>query len=161
MISTVFISIFRGFTLYLLILPHPIGKIWFETGVFSFCPFYPNPDYFFSGHINLMSLGAIKAFNIPGSNIYIYIYIGFRKFSIFVLWPAVMCEFFMILVGHIHYTLGNILNKYKKFYIYLDLIYGIITSHYVIMFVRLFEAKLDQVCNQLFDNLAISLAKSI
>ena len=72
----------RGFTLPLLVFPHPPSKIWFETGFPHICPFDPTSDYFFSGHILLTGLQSIASYNFGACNlyyIYIYIFFTFRE----------------------------------------------------------------------------------
>ncbi len=69
LISTFLIGMtVRIITLYLLILPYPVSKIWFHTGYFTFCPFDPTCDYFYSGHMMLMGLIFTMAYNRGGSN---------------------------------------------------------------------------------------------
>ena len=142
----------RGLSLYLTILPEPEGKLWFYTGVFSFLPFDPTPDYFFSGHVMTMTLASIICFNYGGSNIYIYIcYLEIKKLACYFLWPMLIIEFWLLIIVRVHYTLGT---KYIISLFYLDLIYGFIIAHEFMMIVHLFESDL----NTFFDRQSLKLA---
>ena len=104
------VHVIRAVTLHMLILPYPKDDIWFDPGLISTVPFDPTTDYFYSGHIATLVLSAIILYIHPlsttKSTFYILNYSQQRIYSIYLAWPLVLVESFLMICLRAHYSIG-------------------------------------------------------